>query len=271
MRAAPALLELQRCFLDALYDVQETGPTDQLVDVGLEPAARLRIYRHNSELIHLEALRTTFPAAFALVGEAFFEQAAAYYRCVYPSRSGNLQAFGEHFPEFLERLPNSHQLPYLGDVARLEWLRQVTALAGETKSLTLADFESRLAALKGPMRMAFHPSMQRFVSPYPVLALWHYATQPTTERFTLPESGDHLVLWRSEGEVAMAAIDAASFTCINALAHGGTLDAAHTAASDQDPSFDLPSCIASLVREGLVTAMTAVQHEESSSCVRSGI
>jgi len=271
MRAASALLELQRCFLDVLYDGQETGPAGQLVDVGLEPAARLRIYRHNSELIHLEALRTTFPAAFALVGKAFFEQASARYRCVYPSRSGNLQAFGEHFPEFLERLPNSHQLPYLGDVARLEWRRQVAALAGETRSLTLAGFESTLAALEGPVRMAFHPSMQRFVSRHPVLALWHYATQPSTGRFTLPESGDHLVLWRSEGEVAMAAIDAASFACIDALARGDTLDAVHAAASDIDLAFDLPACIASLVTEGLVTAITPVQYEESSSCACSGI
>ncbi|TAL99456.1 MAG: DUF2063 domain-containing protein, partial [Rhodanobacter sp.] len=124
MRTAPALLDLQRCFLDALYDAEETGPTEQLVDVGIEPAARLRIYRHNSELIHLEALRTTFPAVAALVGEAFFEHAAAHYRCMQPSRSGNLQAFGEHFPECLERLPNVQQFPYLGDVARLEWRRQ---------------------------------------------------------------------------------------------------------------------------------------------------
>lgn len=271
MHTAPALLDLQRCFLDALYDANEAGPTEQLVDVGIEPAARVRIYRHSSELIHLEALRTTFPAVAALVGDAFFEQAAAHYRCRHPSRSGNLQAFGEHFPGFLERLPNVHQLPYLGDVARLEWRRQAAVLAGDSRALTRAEFDARLAALDGPVRMAFHPSMQRLVSRYPVLALWQYATEPTAERLTLPESGDRVVLWRSEGEVAMSAVDAASFACIDALARGDTLDAAHAAASVRDPFFDLPSCITSLVAAGLVTEIIPVQPEESSSCACSDI
>lgn len=266
MHTAPALLDLQRCFLDALYDATETGPAEQLVDVGIDPAARLRIYRHNSELIHLEALRTTFPAVVALVGDAFFEHAAAPYRGLHPSRSGNLQTFGEHFPEYLEQLPNAQRLPYLGDVARLEWRRQLAALASDTRPLTSAEFESTLAALEGPVRMAFHPSMQRFVSAYPVLALWQYATQPTAERLTLPESGDRVLLWRSDGEVAMAAIDTASFACIDALARGDTLDAAHAEASAIDPSFDLPSCITSLVAASLVTKISPVQHEEGSSC-----
>ncbi len=264
MRVASTLLDLQRSFLEALYNSREAGPVDRLVGAGLDPAARLRIYRHNSEQGHLEALRTTYPAVAALVGDAFFEQTAARYRRAHPSRSGNLQAYGEHFAEYLAWLASTHSLPYLGDVARLEWRRQLAALAGEAQALTPAEWQSALAALEGPVRLTFHPSLHRFASAHPVLAIWRYAMQPSRERLTLPETGVRVVLWRSAGEVAMAGVDPASFACIDALARGDTLDAAHAAANAADPVFDLAQCIASLVKEGLITAITPVQPEEYS-------
>ncbi|TAL53010.1 DNA-binding domain-containing protein [Pandoraea sp.] len=258
MRPASALLELQLSFLTALYDSGEAGPTERLSDSGLEPAARLRIYRHNSEQIHLDALRTTFPAVHALVGDTFFEQTAARYRGAHPSRSGNLQAFGEHFAGFLATQADTHRLPYLSDVAQLEWRRQNAALAGDAEALSLATLGAALANVDGPMRVSFHPSMQRMASPHPILTLWQYAMRPSAQRLTLPESGEHVVLWRSADEVAMARVDAASFACIDALSCGEILDAAHAAASAQDPDFDLAACITSLVQEGLVTAITPV-------------
>lgn len=265
MRAESTLLDLQRSFLEALFDSREAGPVDRLVGAGLDPAARLRIYRHNSEQGHLEALCTTYPAVAALVGDAFFEQTAARYRSAYPSRSGNLQAYGEHFAEYLASVASTHRLPYLGDIAHLEWRRQMAALAGEAQALTPAGLGAALAAVEGPVRLTFHPSLQRFASRHPVLEIWRYAIQPSTERLTLPESGDRVVLWRSADEVAMAGVDAASFACIDALARGDTLDAAHAAASADDPVFDLAQCISSLVKEGLITAITPVQPEEYSS------
>ncbi|MBU6491621.1 MAG: putative DNA-binding domain-containing protein [Burkholderiales bacterium] len=258
MRAASSLLEMQLSFLAALYDSGQSGPTDRLADSCLEPAARLRIYRHNSEQIHLEALRTTFPAVRALVGDAFFDQTAARYRGANPSRSGNLQAFGEHFAEFLAAQADQHRLPYLSDVAQLEWRRQNAALAGDAQALSLAALGSALANADGPMRVSFHPSMQWFASPHPVLTLWQYAMQPSPQRLTLSESGEHVVLWRSADEVAMASVDAATFACIDVLARGAILDTAHAAASAQDPDFDFAACITSLVREELVTAITPV-------------
>lgn len=266
MHIAPSLLDLQTDFLAALYGDQEATIADQLVGAGLAPAARLRIYRHSTEQIHLDALRTIYSALSALVGEAFFEQAAAAYHRGHPSCSGNLQAFGEHFPDFLEGLPNTRALPYLGDVARLEWRRQVVALAAEYDSLSLADFDTVLAAAEGTVRITFQPGMQCWISPYPVLAIWRYATQPTPERLVLSTSGDHMVLWRSEVDVAMAGVDVASFACIDALVRGDTLDTAYALARALDPAFDLPTCITSLVDAGLVTAITPSRLMEHAAC-----
>ncbi|MBU6247770.1 MAG: putative DNA-binding domain-containing protein [Xanthomonadaceae bacterium] len=266
MHVVPALLELQSRFLDALYDDAEAGPTEALVGAGLDPAARLRIYRHAAAQIHADALRATYPALLALVGEAFFEQVGVHYRRAHPSRSGNLQAFGAHFADFLESLQATGTLPYLGDVARLEWQRQQAALAGTAEALSAGVVGEAFAGVDGAVRIALHPSVRRFASPHPVLSIWQYAMQPSPGRLTLPEHGDRLLLWRSEAEVAMAPIDAASFACIGALLCGVTLDAAHAAARAKDSAFDLPACITSLVAQELVVAITPVHRKEHPAC-----
>lgn len=266
MYIAPSLVELQTDFLAALYGDKETAFCSQLVGAGLAPTARLRIYRHAAEQIHLDALRTAYPAVFALVGKVFFEQTAVSYRRAYPSRSGNLQAFGNHFADFLERLPGTRRLAYLGDVARLEWCRQLAALASEAAPLTRADFDAALAAAKGPVQMAFQPGMQCWTSAHPVLTIWRYAMQPTPERLALPPTGDRMLVWRSENEVAMASLDAASFACIDALVHGSSLETARCSAKAPDRAFDFAICITSLVDAGLVTSLTSVPHMEQKLC-----
>jgi len=254
MRTAPALHELQRRFLAALYGEETHAPT-AIAATGLDAAARLRIYRHAGTRIHVDALCSTFPAVLALVGAAFFERTAARYRDAHPSRSGNLQIFGADFPDFLAILPEARTLPYLADVARLEWLRQHAALAGDAEPLTAAACGDALAHIDGPLRITLHPCVQRLASRHPVLTLWRHATQPDPGRLFLPQTGEHVLLWRDDGTVAMAVIDIATCACIDALARGFTLDAAHAEALRLDPGFELATCIADLVTRGLITGL----------------
>lgn len=251
MHAAPALPDWQRQFLDALYDADAPGPRAAVAGNGLEPDARLRIYRHSSEAIHTGALRITYPAVLALVGEDYFEQAARAYRRAHPSRSGNLQAFGAGLAEYLETLPDMRACTYLPDVARLEWLRQESALAADAEPTALDIFANAGKSL----RIGLHPGFRLLASAHPVLTIWRYAIQPTAERLVLDGEGEHVVLWREDGEVAMAAVDPASFVYIDSIARGDMPDAAHAAAQLCDPDFDPVACFASLLRRNLVTTL----------------
>ncbi|TAN02426.1 MAG: DUF2063 domain-containing protein [Rhodanobacteraceae bacterium] len=255
MHAAPSLLECQRRFMAALYAPEEPGQVEAIVGNGLEPAARLRIYRHSCEAIHTGALRTTYPAVLALVGEAFFDQCASGYRRVHASPSGNLQAFGGHFADYLETLPELRTLPYLPDVARLEWLRQQAILAGDAEALPNAVFERALAVSESTFML--HPSVQRLASPHAILTIFQYAMAPGEEGLQLPDTGENVLLWREDGEVAMTTLDAASFACIETIAHGHTLAVANAAACAIDPAFDLRACIGSLVQRGLIVRPTS--------------
>ncbi|TAN03603.1 MAG: DUF2063 domain-containing protein [Rhodanobacteraceae bacterium] len=267
MPTAPSLLECQRRFMAALYAPDAAGPVAAIAGNGLEPAARLRIYRHSSEAIHAGALRTTYPAVLALVGEAFFEQCVRDYRRGRPSRAGNLQGFGQHFVEYLATLSETHTLPYLPDVARLEWLRQETALAADAEALSANALAHTSPVIEGIPQIALHPSVRLLASAHAVLTIWRYAMQPGDGRLQLPYTGENVVSWREAGEVAMAALDAASFACIEMLACGHTLENANAAARAADPAFDLAACLASFAVRGLLVAHpSGLRVTESRTC-----
>lgn len=255
MHAALSLPELQQQFMAALYDAGASGPITSITGNGLAPEARLRIYRNSCNENQTAALRTTYPAVLALVGEAFFDRSARGYRRAHPSHSGNLQAFGEAFAEHLETLTGCRSFPYLPDVARLEWLRQQTVLAPESQPIASDDLIESLDTSGGSQRIVLHPSLHLLDSRYPVFTIWHYALQPTSARLALDGEGESVVLWREDGEVAMATLDPASFACIAAFANGYTLDDAQVAAAAIDPDFDLAPCVESLLDRHLVAGI----------------
>lgn len=268
MCAALALPDWQRQILDALYDAGAPGPLAAIDGHGLEPDARLRIYRHSSEAIHVGALRIAYPAVLALIGEDCFDQAARGYRVAHPSWSGNLQAFGARFAQYLEALPDLRPLAYLPDVARLERLRQASALAADAEFVAPNASTDAWANIDASLRIDLHPSVRLLASAHPILTIWRYAMQPASERLVLDGDGEQVVLWREGGEVAMAAIDPASFACIASLARGDTLDAACVVAQACDSGFDPAACFASLFRQNLIAAIHPFHdsREETAPC-----
>ena len=255
MGAAPSLPDLQREFLAALYDAGDPSPVVSIVGNGLAPGARLRIYSNSCNEIQTAALRTTYPAVLALVGEDFFDQTARGYRRAHPSTSGNLQEFGAVFAEHLETLTGCRSLPYMPDVARLEWLRQQTVLAPGSQPIAPDALIESLDTGGGPQRIVLHPSLHLLDSRYPIFTIWHYALQPTSARLALDGEGESVVLWREDGEVAMATLDPASFACVAAFVNDYSLDGAQAAATAVDPDFTLAECVECLLQHHLITGI----------------
>lgn len=248
MAFLPSLFELQRGFSDALF-----GRGDAIErwvhGGGLEPSARLRIYRNAVASTQIEALRASYPAVLALVGETFFDAAAARFRQSHPSTSGNLQYFGQAFPQFLAAMSEAQSLDYLADVARLDWLRQESALAADASPLDGTALLSALAADPVRLWLSPHPSVRLLFSKHAVHTLWRFAHAPTAEGLQLGGSGEKVIVWRVGQEGAMATLDAASFAFVVALTDGLDLDSAHDQALKVDSRFDLTACLRSLIAQ----------------------
>src|SRR5688572_6432249 len=80
------------------------------------------VYRNTSARGAIEALRAAYPTVDMLVGEEMFTQVALDYRREHPPMGPVLSDYGVTFAAFLAMQPWTCELPYLADIARLDWL-----------------------------------------------------------------------------------------------------------------------------------------------------
>lgn len=250
---APRLLDLQRGFADAV--LERSDAVAAWVDgAGLEPAARLRIYRHSIAATQADALRDSYPAVLALVGEDFFQRLAARHAQQFPATAGNLQHYGGALDQCIDAMPAARALGYLADVARLEWRRQLAALASDASALDAGELNAAMGIEPENLRLILHPSLHVLRSEYAVLSLWQWCQAPDDTPPDPRRSGEHVLIWRDEGAVTMAAVEPATLVCIEALSGGRSVAAAYGAACDMDGQFNIQPCLGDLLAHRLIVA-----------------
>ncbi|MGH8162477.1 MAG: DNA-binding domain-containing protein [Gammaproteobacteria bacterium] len=264
MNNAPSLLELQQNFAAAIRGDPQSPIANWVLGNGLEPEARLRLYRHMIQADYSEALRTAYPAVNRLVGEEFFDAAAARYLREHPSRSGNLQDYGAEFPAFLLGLKEARELAYLPDVARLEWSRQQAYLAADAKPLAAEALATIPDDDWSGLRFRFHPAVSRVASAYPILDIWLFCQEASPGELQLRNSAQQVLVWRDGVEIAMQEPDAGCDQFVQALLADESLSAASQRARLVDKAFDLVGCLHFLFENEIVTGFSN-SHDESTS------
>jgi hypothetical protein len=190
-----------------------------------------------------------------LVGPAFFRALALYYLAADPPSSPVLIRWGAGFPAFLAGFPPLAGLPYLPDVARLEWLRGIAYHAADAPPLSAEALaaERDLAQL----RCGLHPSVSLLRSRHPVVSIW-LANQPGTEPALLdldaPETA--LILRDPSDRVPVIALSAGDAAFVEALLSGQPLLAAAAAALSAAPGHAPAGIIGTLCWAGALVAPT---------------
>lgn len=205
---------LQREFIEALY--AEAPPADP----------RLAIHHGNARANWRAALAVAYPTVRRLVGDAFFDAACDRYARDHPSRSGDLAAFGEDLPGFLQGYAPAAGLPYLPDCARLDWALHRSFHAADAPPFDFAALARVPQERYGDLRFILHPAARLLKSAYPVVAIWE-ANRPgrdgTPDRL---EGADQVLVVRDEFEPRPRAVPAADWDVLALLAAGATLDEA---------------------------------------------
>jgi hypothetical protein len=253
----PSLAELQSEFRRFIIGDGPPGPglTGVLGD-GLDPAALLSIYRNNTVISLTEALATTFPVVVRLVDRRFFDFAADSFIKDNLPTSRCLSEYGRNFPAFLSVFTPAAGLPYLPEVAELEWLISRLRVAEPLPPISVSalleivefDFE----------RIVFHidPTIGYFVSRFPVDSIW-MDNQPDAPSVALsPRTGDvHLEVHAHQG-VRLGRLDPAVWHFRSRVARGEALGDALQNASRISNSFDLAQALAALFQESCVIGIS---------------
>ncbi len=246
--------ELERDFAAALLGGSEDAVVAEIQGDGLDPGARLAIYRHHVSATLAEALESTYPVVVRLVDRRFFAYAADQFIRRHPPAGPCLFEYGESLGDFLATFPASRHLAYLPDVARLEW-----ALNHALHAEDAAIFDPGwLAALRpdevGGVRLRLHPSVSLLESPWPIDRIWR-ANQPGSNpdaTVSLDQGGARLEVYRLEDGVMFRTIAADTYAFRSALASDLDLQGAVGAARRADPSFDLTDALRELLDDGLI-------------------
>jgi putative DNA-binding protein len=247
------LRDLQAAVGRAVLGQDEPSLRDAIHGDGIEPAARLRIYRHHYETSLAEALQAIYPVVCRLVDERFFAFAAHEYVKASPPRRVCLHEYGADFADFLASFPPCRELVYLADVARME--QQINTALHSPAAEALGPEAFLDVALDDYPRLVFRllPSVSYLESPWPVDRIWLGQQEGREVAVDLGEGGCHLEIRQRGEEVVFSRLDMPQFILRRALLAGETLESAAAAALAADPMFDLAMALRGLLAEGLVT------------------
>jgi hypothetical protein len=187
-------------FASALLDPATPCPSGLTTWNGSDAAQRFGVYRNNVTVSLIDAVADTFPVVQQLVGEAFFRVMAGEFVRRSPPASPVLAWYGDTFAEFIAAFPPASGVPYLADVARLEYARVLAFHAADADPVPVAEVAGWLNdpdALP-TLRLQLHPSLQVIDSSFAIVSLW----------------GAH------QGIVDLATVDPAQPECALVLRHG---------------------------------------------------
>lgn len=227
---------------------------------GSDPAKRFGVYRNNVIVSLIDALADSYPVVQALVGAEFFRAMAGEFARRSPPRSPVLAWYGDGFADFIAGFEPVAGLPYLADVARLEWLRveswhaaDATALSPSELTTLLAD-EARLPAA----RFTLHPAVRAMRSAHPVVSLWaaHQAEETDAALAGIDMAcAESALLVRPELSVEIIPLEPGATEFVANLQAGLPF----ATAVSTDAPFDLPALLGLLIGKGALVGILSME------------
>ena len=243
-----ALPELQAALADhaAGHDRAELLAT--VVGDSIAAAARLRIHRHHVVRSLGTALAATFPTVQALVGDEFFHGMARSFVAGNLPKQPVLSEYGGSFPHFVESYVPAGGLPYLADIARLDWALNVAFHSPAKPRLTGVDLASIPVEQLPAKSVSLAPGAAVLRSIYPIDRIWT-AAQPhaSSETVDLESGGVRLLVLRRPDDAGFVSLGEGEANFLEALAAGRTLEQAADLALAAEAVFDLSPTFARLL------------------------
>lgn len=251
-----ALPEVQTRFYAAMMAAGESAEAavlELLEEDAVRGSRRLAAYRRGvfGNLCH--ALATSYPIISRIVGMPFFREAARHYILTNPSSSGDLNDYGEGFAAFIDDYPHARELPYLADVAKLEWRAQTTLNASDQGRTDMTILASIAAERYGELLFELDPAHARLDSAWPLHDIWRVNQLAYAGDMEVDFSrGSRILLRRERGVIKVEALSAAAAAFLDALANRMPLARAAAVALREDARFDFGARLREWMTTGLL-------------------
>jgi hypothetical protein len=216
-------------------------------------AQRLGLYRANVVAAAQKALAHAYPVLRALVGGEFFAALARAYARAQPSVSGDLNRFGAGLGTFVAGFEHTQALPYLADVATLEWTVHRAYYAADAPLVTRARVTTLPPAALLSTRFGLHPACAWIESEFPLARIW-LAHQPGSG-VALPadmQDGEIALVARPLWRVQVLRSSRGEIAALRQLKAGLDMEAVIAAGLEADPRFDFPRALVRWFDHGIL-------------------
>lgn len=236
---------------DAVFEASSDGPALQAVSQhlnaspGMTSAEHLLIYRRAILGTLVRAMGQIYPVCGRLTGQQFFDAMARVYARQTPSRCADLAHFGADFCDFIANFEPAEELPYLPDVARLEWHWHRAFHAAAGTRFDFAELSKAAAVDMGRIVFRLPASATLIASDYPVHRIWqvNQAEWDGDQHVDLDQGGVRLIVWRQDHDMRIDEVDEPSWPLLNAIAEGMSLSEISALAWADELDSVLPNCV----------------------------
>jgi hypothetical protein len=221
---------------------------------GVDAAERLSAYTNGYPARIEESLREMYPALLHILGDRTFAELAERYLPHVPADEPNLNFVGSALPGFMAQDLLTRDLPFLPDLARLEWA------VNDCFHAHLADpFDATACADWTPegwsrVCIDFQPGVALVRSPWPVHALRecrHVAREDVD--VDLVDRPENVLVHRADLEVVTRAVEDAEAEALDRLLAGEPLGRVAVSLAERGADADaVSSYFATWARSGLV-------------------
>jgi hypothetical protein len=194
------------------------------VPAGVDAAERLGVYANGYPARVQAALEETFPALAHVVGASRFSDLVHRYVDATPLRSYNLNDAGAELAQFLIGDPLAIELPFLPDLARLEWHVARAFHAYDQPVLDPTALASWSAEQWEGAMLRFQPWVAVVFSDWPIRDIWACRDTPIEEiDIDLEQRPDSVLVRRCGYTVTCESLDREEALALDALCAGQTL------------------------------------------------
>jgi hypothetical protein len=255
--------KLQRNFAAAILAARETFPAELATRAGGEPhRRRFDVYRNNVYSSLIDVMQARFPVVLRLVGDEFFRAMARIYVEQEPPRSAVLLRYGQSFPAFVAGFEPAASVPYLADIAALEWAWHAAYHAADAAPLTLEELAS-VADHAGGAVLKLHPSLGLVSSAYPIVTIYELHQEGNEPPQTkLGAQGEDALVLRPHLEVEVRRLPTGAVAFIESIRDGGSIGEAAEAAFAVASGFDLEANLAGLMTSGAIVGVCGIAPQQ---------
>ncbi len=222
----PTLREIQQQFAAAVYDNDSSLAPHICETDGILAHQRLSIYRASVIGIQSDALASVYPVLDQLVGERFFSTLCKAYLSTNSSPSGDLHQLGKNMDTFLQNYSAVDSLPYLPDIAKIEWAYHQAFHAANDLDFSFEDFGEVPPEKQNQLVFGLSNSLTLIQSPWPIDHIWAANQKDNNEAeqiIDLNEGGSNILVWRHYRHVELIPLPAEQWAFLSAVKNRRTL------------------------------------------------